>query len=90
MEKLSQSKVALVVAAFLGGFHLLWAVLVATGYAQAIMDWVYWVHFLNNPFVLDVFDPTRAAMLVVFTSVVGYVGGWIFATLWNSMLKKNR
>ncbi len=90
MEKLNQNKVAMVVAAFLGGWHLLWAVLVAMGYAQMLLDWVYWVHFLNNPFVLDVFDPTRAALLVVFTSVVGYVGGWLFTAIWNSMLRKKR
>ena len=80
----------MVVGAFLGGFHLLWAVLVATGFAQVLMDWIYWLHFLNNPFVLDVFDPARAALLVGFTAVVGYVGGWLFTTLWNSMLKKRR
>ncbi len=86
MEKLNPGKVALVVSAFLGGWHLLWSVFVAMGYAQLVLDWVYWVHFLNNPFVLDIFDPTRAVMLIVFTSVVGYVGGWLFAVVGKGML----
>ena len=90
MEKLDKCKVALVVGAFLGSFHLLWAVLVATGFAQAVLDWIYWLHFLNNPFVIDIFDPTRAAMLVIFTSGVGYVAGWLFTALWNNMLKRKR
>lgn len=79
--------VALIVGAFLGGFHLLWAILVAAGYAQAVLDWVYWVHFLSNPFMLDVFDPTRAVILVAFTFVVGYVGGYVFSLLWNNMCR---
>lgn len=85
MEKLDQNKVPFVVAAFLGGFHLLWALLVAGNYAQPVLDWVYWVHFLSNPFVLDVFDPGRAALLVVFTTVVGYIGGLLFVLIWNNL-----
>lgn len=77
-------------AAFMGGWHLFWSVLVAMGLAQTIYDWVLWIHFLNNPFVIDAFDPTRAALLVGFTTVVGYVGGWLFALVWNMCCGKKR
>lgn len=90
MEKLNNNAVALCVGAFVGGFHLLWSALVATGVAQGVLDWIYNLHFLSNPFTVDVFDPTRALILVGFTFVVGYIGGFVFSLMWNNMIHAKR
>lgn len=73
----------LAVGAFLGLFHLGWAVLVALGWAQALMDFVLSLHMVHLSYVVGPFDLGMAAGLVAFTAVVGYVGGYIAALLWN-------
>lgn len=75
------------VGAFLGLLHLLWSVLVATGVAQVLMDFVFSLHFLNNPFTVSAFDWVKALGLVLLTFVIGYCFGWFLTMLWNSLHK---
>lgn len=43
---------------------------------------------IANPYQVTGFTITKAGMLVVITSAVGYgVGCWIFATVWNRVHK---
>ncbi len=86
--KLHEHTAGLIVGAFLGLWHLAWALLVAGGFAQGLLDWIYMLHFLNNPYRVAAFDVTTAAILVVVTSVVGYVAGWVLARLCNMMMKR--
>jgi len=80
---------ALVVGVFVAGVHTLWLVLILIGLGQPLLDWVYWLHFLNNPFIVEPFDITRALFLLIVTFLVGYCGGWCFSLLWNKLhLKK--
>ncbi len=68
-------------------FHFLWAVLVAAGGAQLVIDWVFRLHFLVPVMQIAPFSLGLAAGLVVMTFVVGYVLGWLFATIWNVVQK---
>ncbi len=77
------NKVGLVFGALLGGFHLLWAVLVMMGIAQMIYDYILWAHMIHLPIVIGPFDATAAGVLVVMTAVMGYAGGYIGAMVWN-------
>ena len=86
--KLNEQKVALTVGLFVGGAHLAWSLLIATGLAQQLIDFVFWVHMLSNPYQVAQFNASTALLLVVVTFVVGCVGGYIFATLWNAVHKK--
>lgn len=86
--KLQENKVAMIVALFVGGAHLLWSALVALGYASLVLDFIYGLHFLNNPFTVAPFTLSNAVVLVLVTAAVGYLGGWIFASLWNKVHKK--
>ncbi len=67
--------------------HLGWSLLVMLGWATGLMDFLFSLHFLSNPYVVQVFDLGKALMLVVVTGVFGYVMGWVFAWVWN-MVKK--
>ncbi len=67
----------------MGLMHVVWAFLVSVGYAQSYLDMVYRFHFLNNPFVVSPFMMANAVKLIVFTSVVGYIMGFVFAFVWN-------
>lgn len=85
--KLNPNKVALTTGVFLGGWHLAWSVLVAAGLAQPLLDFVFSLHMIANPYQVTGFDLTKAATLVVITFVVGYVVGYIFAHVWNKVHK---
>ena len=77
------NKVGLVFGALLGGFHLAWALIVLSGFAQAMYDFILWAHMIHLPIVIGPFDGTAAATLVVITAIMGYVVGYIGALVWN-------
>jgi len=68
--------------------HLIWVVMVALGLAQGWMNFIFSLHFLNNPFQVGGFNIATAVVLVIVTFVVGYGFGWIATWVWNRMQKK--
>lgn len=81
--KLDQRRLALSLGFFAGLVHIGWSILVALGFAQTLLDRIYALHFLNNPFNVMSFDLSTAAMLTIFTIGVGYIVGWSIAFIWN-------
>ncbi|MBI3573448.1 hypothetical protein HY090_00165 [Candidatus Kaiserbacteria bacterium] len=79
----NQNKVGLVFGALFGGFHLLWALLVLSGYAQALYDFILWAHMIHVPIIIGPFDATAAITLVIVTAIIGYIVGNIGASVWN-------
>jgi hypothetical protein len=65
--------------------HLVWATLVAIGWAQPLLDFVLWLHFLKVPIQLAPFDGTRAALLVAVTFAISGAMGAFFAVVWNRL-----
>jgi len=86
-KELNKNQVGLLVGCFMALFHALWSLLVATGLAQAFLDWIYGLHFLSNPFVVEPFNLVTAVTLVVVVFIFGYLFGWLFAFLWNKLRK---
>ena len=86
--KLDPQKTGLGLGSLFGLLHLLWALMVGLGFAQECMDWIFSLHFLDNPYTVQTFDIMTALILVVVTSIVGFVVGFVFATLWNYWQKK--
>lgn len=84
-EKLQQHKTGLIVGAFMGLWHVAWSILVVLGLAQWLLDFIYKVHFLNNPFTVAAFSASKALALIVVTAIIGYIAGSAFALLWNKM-----
>ena len=80
-------KAGLVVGAVIGGWHLCWAALVALGFAQPVIDFVFWMHFIKPIYMIEPFEITRAAILLIVTAVLGFVIGSIFAMIWNAVHK---
>jgi len=66
-------------------WHLVWSALVASGFAQPLIDFVFWMHFIKPVYVVEPFAPLRALTLIVVTAIVGYVLGSVFAFFWNRM-----
>lgn len=72
----------------IGGLHLGWALLVATGLAQPLLDFVSWLHFVKPAYAIEPFAPFRATSLVLLTGASGYVCGSAFAWLWNHVQRQ--
>jgi hypothetical protein len=87
MTTINPNKAGLVVGLILGGWHLLWALLVAAGFAQMLVDFIFWIHFFQRIIVVEPFDITRAFILVAVTAAIGYVIGYVFGVLWNRLHK---
>jgi len=76
-------KVGWVLGALLGLLHMGWAALVAMGVAQALLDFVFWMHFMKPVFIVQAFDPLVALVLLVVTTAAGFVVGVVLGVLWN-------
>jgi len=80
---ISKNKLGIVFGSLLGLWHVMWVVLVMTGLAQWLMDWVFRLHFIQPPYTVAAFRLTYAIGLIVITSSLGYVMGWAGGALWN-------
>ena len=80
---ISKNKLGVVVGSAFGIWHFAWAILVASGVAQWLMDWVFKLHFIQPVYVVTPFKPVLAVTLIVVTSMLGYLSGWIAAAIWN-------
>ncbi len=79
------NKVGLVFGALIGGWHLLWSLLVLLGWAQPLIDFIFWAHMIKSIYVVKAFDPIAALTLLVITFISGYVFGFVGAILWNKI-----
>ncbi|HUI95756.1 MAG TPA: hypothetical protein VLX44_08395 [Xanthobacteraceae bacterium] len=84
MRAIDPIKAGLVLGILMGAFHLGWALLVATGSAQAVVDFVLWMHFIKPIYLIAPFAIGTAAVLVAVTTATGFVFGFLFALLWNN------
>ena len=85
--KLNIKKTAMTVGVFAGGIHLAWVILIATGVAQPLINFISWAHMISVPYQITGFGLTQAVTLIVLTSLMGFIFGWMFAWVWNKMHK---
>lgn len=79
------NKVGLVFAIILGGWHLVWSVLVVTGLGQAIYDFILWAHMLHVAIKVGPFDLVASLTLIVVTAIFGYIIGYMASLVWNRL-----
>ena len=61
--------------------------LVALKWAQPVIDFVFWMHFIKPIYVIEPFEILRAAILFIVTAGVGFLVGSVFALIWNAVHK---
>lgn len=81
----SPLRLGLVIGLLLAFFHAFWAALVALGWAQTILDFIFWAHFISPPYHVVAFDLSRALVLVGLTFAVGLALGTVGGSLWNRL-----
>lgn len=62
----------------LSSLHIFWVLLVATGWAQPLMDLIFKLHMLSPPFKVQPFDFGLAAGLIALTFFIGCFYGAVF------------
>ena len=82
---ISPNKVGLVIGALIGGWHLVWSLLVLLGWAQRIIDFIFWAHMIQPVYVVKSFNLLAAITLIVVTAVTGYIFGFIGMVIWNRL-----
>ena len=78
-----KNKVGLVVGALIGGWHVVWSLLVVTGLGQMLYDFVLWMHMIHISILVGPFDVVASLTLIVVTALFGYVLGYVGAWVWN-------
>ncbi len=84
MKKISPLRTGLTVGLVLALWHFAWAVLVAAGLAQAVVDFVFRIHFYKPILHVEPFDFSVAVLLVAITGLFGFIVGAVGAITWNS------
>jgi len=87
VKELNENKVALTVGLVMSVFHLVWSLLLILGLAQTLLDFIFWAHMIANPYRVTGFALMQSLILIITTFVVGYIGGFVFAKVWNAMHK---
>lgn len=75
---------------FLATLHLVWSLLVLTGLAQPLINFIFWVHMLSVPVQVQAFELGTAALLVGVTWCVGFGFGFLFSVFWKTATRNTR
>lgn len=83
MNHLNPHKTGLAVGKLLGGLHIIWSILVALNWAQALVNFSMWAHMVNVPIVVEPFSLAAAVTVIIIATIIGYVIGNAFARISN-------
>ena len=88
MTYLNPIKCGLILGVLIGIGHMAWALMVALGWGQPVMDFLLTVHFLAPTLHVREFDLLTATTLVAFTSVIAFILGYGLAVAMNGGLER--
>ncbi len=90
MAWVNPKQVGMTLGFFLALVHFGWAIAVAIGLAQWLVNLSFYAHMLHftttsaaTYLIAGPFDLAATITLLVLTFVGGFVGGWLFGTVWN-------
>jgi ABC-type multidrug transport system permease subunit len=88
VAKLNQKRVGSAMGAFMFCIHFAWIILVILGWAQYLLDKIFSIHFISNPYHITGFRIDKAIVLLIFVWLIGYAFGYLFAAVWNWLHRK--
>lgn len=83
MQHINPKKVGIILGMFIGGIHVIWSILVALGWAQPLINFISLAHMIQPFVTVTGFNLTSAITLIISTSLVGFVIGYILGVIWN-------
>lgn len=87
MQKLNQNHVGTALGSTFALAGAVWAIIVAIGSAGAFLRFAMALHFISGPYVIAPFSLGIAVMLVIVAFLAGYILGWVFSAIYNSIKK---
>ena len=84
MNRIRAHSLGLALGLFLALWHTFWAILVAIGAAQSLIDLVFRLHMITPPYKIAEFNLLYAIGLIVLTGFAGYVFGFLLGAIWNA------
>jgi hypothetical protein len=87
--RVTPAKAGLALGAAIAVLHAAWAVLVLSGWAQPLADFLFWIHFIQPVYVIMPFDLGRAGLLVLVSGAGGFILGWVLAQMWNLLQSRS-
>jgi hypothetical protein len=79
------NKVGIILAILVGGWHLVWSILVAAGFGQVLYNFILWAHMIHLAVTIGPFDLAASSTLIILTAIIGYAVGYIASLVWNRM-----
>ena len=80
---INPAKAGLALGGLVGGVHVVWSILIALVWAQALVNFSMWAHMVSVPVVVGQFDFTAAITVILVATAIGFVLGYAFAKIWN-------
>ena len=90
MQSTRPARAGVVLAVLFAAWHLLWSLLVAVGWAQPTMDFIFRLHFIKPVYEIGAFNAGTAALLIIVSATIGFAIGWTFGVLWNRFAADRR
>ena len=88
MAKINGNKLGLVLGTFFALLHVIWALIIAVGYGEQLIEWILPLHFIDILVGVTAFSIMNALILVVMAFIGGYIIGWLYAWIWNMFNKR--
>ena len=82
--ELNPRKVSLTLAIVFAILHTIGIIAILSG----AIDYVMWVHFLTKSYIILPFDVGTFLLGLAGAFVLGYVIGWLFTLIYNSVNRK--
>ncbi len=78
---LTPNRLGLALGSFAAIWHISWLVLVGTGWAQKLINWIFLLHFIDPPFHVREFVLARAVVLVPLSTALAYLMGLLLGSI---------
>ena len=85
MMRLEPVRTGLVLGLLVALGHVAWIILVASGFAQTLLNFVLAIHFLQVSVTVAPFNVATALVLVGVAFIVGLAAGIVFSLIWNAI-----
>lgn len=86
-QPIDEKALAWTAAWFAALVHFVWILAVQAGVGQQLVGWIFEIHALSLQMTVLPFSIGTAITLLIATFICGFVGGWLFARIWNWVVK---